>query len=82
MGYYIETAGQLKNKAQYIVDKYDAIILDGVPPKSMVNDLTTVLICVVDNGPFEAAGVCYDIGEYEVFTQPADGRPKQWLLIG
>jgi len=38
------------------------------------------LICVVNNGPFEAAGYCFDEREFECFTHP-DPRPRTWLLM-
>jgi hypothetical protein len=41
----------------------------------------SALICVVDNGIFEAAGFCYDEREFAAFTDPGDTRPKEWLLM-
>jgi hypothetical protein len=38
------------------------------------------LVCVVDNGPFEAAAFCYNINEYLAFTDKRDKRPKTWLV--
>jgi hypothetical protein len=38
-------------------------------------------VCLVNNGPFKAAGIAYDRSEFEVFTSPNDGRPKQWYLV-
>jgi len=79
MGYYIET-GCLSGKAKSICDRYDAIIIPqpesfhAIPP-----DLA--IICVIDNGPFEAAGYCYSPREFEEFSDPMDSRRKTWLLI-
>ena len=39
------------------------------------------LICVVDNGMFEAAGFCFDESEFEAFTSPTDYRPKTWYIM-
>lgn len=36
------------------------------------------LICVVSNGPFEAAAVCDTEREFRAFREP-DGRYKVWL---
>jgi uncharacterized protein YxjI len=36
------------------------------------------LVCVVDNGVFEAAGYAFDEREMHVFLRP-DGRNKTWL---
>lgn len=37
------------------------------------------LVCVVNNGNYEAAGYCYDIDEYRAFSDPNDFRLKRWL---
>jgi hypothetical protein len=36
------------------------------------------LVCVVDNGVFQAAGYAFDEREMQVFLKP-DGRDKVWL---
>lgn len=38
------------------------------------------IICVVDNGMFDAAGYAYCEAEFEVFKRP-DMRPKRWFLM-
>jgi hypothetical protein len=38
------------------------------------------LVCVVDNGFFEAAGYCFNENEFEAFNSPSDPRPKIWLV--
>ena len=38
------------------------------------------LVCLVDNGPFTAAGICYDDRERDAFLIP-DQRPKTWYLV-
>ena len=37
------------------------------------------IICVVDNGPFQAAAYAYNQSELDCFKRP-DGRPKSWLI--
>lgn len=37
------------------------------------------IVCVVDNGPFEAAAYAYSESEMNEFKAP-DGRPKTWLF--
>lgn len=78
MGYYIET-DSLKNKAQWIRDNcWHADLTD----KPDTVDTGLVPVCVVDNGPFEAAAIAFDPREAEAFVRnPSDTRPKQWLLI-
>ena len=81
MGAYIQVAGRLKGKAEAICQLYKAIRLDG-PPKSFKDiPQTKALICVVDNGAFEAAAFCYSAREFEDFTEPSDSRPKEWLMM-
>ena len=38
------------------------------------------LVCIVDNGLFEAAGYAFDREEFEAFCYD-DGRPRIWLSI-
>ena len=77
MGYYIE--GPAKGKAPCIKSEYDGEFIscpssfDEVPEDK-------ALICVVDNGFFEAAGYCFSQGEFDAFTF-SDPRPKQWMLM-
>lgn len=54
MGYYIETEG-VKGKAQALVDLHEAEILAQAPDTFDDVPEDKALICVVDNGPFEAA---------------------------
>ena len=76
MGYYIEVPSS-KNKVDQLVELYGANLLLGTP-KQWQKD--PAIICVVDNGTFEAAGFCYSPQELEEFKRD-DGRPRTWLLI-
>lgn len=38
------------------------------------------LVCVLENGPFDAAGYAYSEQEMLDFAQP-DGRRKRWLIV-
>lgn len=77
MGYYI--SGPAKGKIQFIRSEYDGEFIS--PPESF-KDIADdkALICIVDNGPFEAAGYCFDEREFEEFIRP-DSRPKQWMIM-
>lgn len=75
MGYYINKTS--KGVQLPASDKADYLILDGaieVPAKFQPN-----LICVVENGPFDAAAYAYNEKEFNEFNYP-DGRPKRWLV--
>lgn len=39
-----------------------------------------LVVCLVDNGMFTAAGIAYDDRERDAFFYP-DGRPKMWYLV-
>lgn len=76
MGYYIETPSQF-GKARYLVETHGAKLITR-PAVFPATD--EALICVVGNLMFEAAGYCFDEGEFNAFASP-DHRPKQWLLM-
>jgi hypothetical protein len=78
MGYYIQ--GPAKCKTQYIVSEYDGKI---IPTPESFGDIPQDkgLICVVNNGYFEAAGYCFSAREFEAFSSPTDNRPKTWLIM-
>jgi hypothetical protein len=78
MGLYVNhnSAGMLlpaNNKADYL-------LLDGgeeIPePKEFVQNL----ICVIENGPFDAALYCYKKSEMDIAKNPQDSRPKRWII--
>lgn len=75
MGLYINSTqnGQLGyDKVKGLIDA-GAKVLGRSTPEYQDN-----LICVVDNGAFEAAGYAFDKREFECFAEP-DPRPKVWL---
>ena len=60
--------------------KADYIILDGGVEISEPKEWCENLVCVVENGPFDAALYCVDKGEYRAATNPNDHRPKRWII--
>ena len=79
MGFYIET-GTALDKADILKQKHGAV---EIPQPKRFSDIDPAygLISVVSNGPFEAAGFCYDEREFDAFTNPSDHRPKIWLTM-
>jgi len=76
MGYYINQTSDGRELAPS--GKARALLMDGaevVDAKFQPN-----LICVVDNGFFDAAAYCYSEEEFEAFNDPSDHRPKVWLV--
>lgn len=82
MGYYIQTPENL-NKVRQLVRLHGAEIIPFPPEKlsDIIGD--KALICVVQNGTFDAAGLCYNQQELEAFRRADEGyqRPRTWLLM-
>jgi len=79
MGYYVQ--GPTKGKAEHIfhMEEARAILLDEAP--EWPAPASRAIVCVVDNGPFEAAGFCFCERELEAFSSPGDPRPRVWLEV-
>ena len=77
MGYYIP--GPALGKARYIKEEHGGEVIE--QPDSF-RDIPSgkALICVVDNGPFEAAGYAFSEREFQAFKDP-DGRQKIWMVM-
>jgi hypothetical protein len=81
MGLYLEPA---IDKSQWLRENGKAItpVIFG---KSDINweDIPEdkVLVCLVDNGPFQAAGVAYNKREMEAFNLEGDPRSKIWYYV-
>jgi hypothetical protein len=83
MGYYIETPGHNKGKAGCIVYNHNGTIV-GTPDEgdwSKYRAEGKALVCVVDNGPFEAAGFAFSEQEMKEFALSGPLRPRTWLTI-
>lgn len=80
MGFYIECR-VLHGKAKEIMQEYDAVEISVDEAESVfLEKKNGAVICVVDNGPFEAAAYCYSLNEFKAFSRSEDNRPKTWLL--
>lgn len=81
MGYYIQTANQLRGKSLYIRNNYGGEIIS-TPPSSFESiPEGKALIVVIDNGMFEAAGLVYSPEEFNTFVTGRDYRPRQYVLM-
>lgn len=80
MGYYIQTDG-IYDKAAWIARHYNGEIL--ATPPNCYKDIPAgkAIIAVVNNGPFEAAGFCFNESEFNTFTDPRDLRPIKYVLM-
>lgn len=72
MGYYVDPTD--RSKEQWLHE--NGIVVLG---PSFTED--SYPVCLVDNGPFTAAGICFDLREADAFNQPTDHRPRQWFLV-
>ncbi len=82
LGYYIEVP-ERKGKAEQIIVMYGGRILDEQPEWSDILGCDAI-ICVIDNGPWEAAGFAYDEKELDRFAEPDSNGPQRrrtWLLM-
>ena len=75
MGYYIDPEDM--SKEEFLVRK--GLILDEAPVVHEADDRTAV--CLINNGPFTAAGIMFSKNELAEFTNPKDYRPKQWYMV-
>jgi len=75
MGCYINPPNM--EKEQWL--RENATPLTHVRPAEVLTK-STVPICLVSNGPFNAAGVAFSHDEVEAFDRPGDPRPKLWFV--
>lgn len=76
MGFYINPENQTKER--WLVN--EAQFLSSAPP-TFPESKDEVLVCLVDNGPFTAAGIAFDEDEMKAFIGPNnDERAKFWFV--
>lgn len=76
MGYYINPPDMTKEA--WLMQH--ALAAQRFPPKRNTDFDAAVVVCLVQNPDFTAAGICYSQAELERFAQP-DSRPKSWFLV-
>jgi hypothetical protein len=79
VGFYLERDDGLpQGKGQWLVKHANAEAI--AEPTTFPYRKDYTLVVVVNNGPFEAAGIAYDEEEFLDFVYP-DGRPKAWYWV-
>lgn len=84
MGYYLEVPSpeQRFNKAKTLCDIHGGREISLEEAKTLIkNPESTAIVCVVNNGIFEAAGYCYSENEFLAFSDSNDRRSKTWLAF-
>lgn len=77
MGYYINSNSKGGSLAP--IDKANQLIADGAKRIPEPKEFQEGLVCVFENGLFDAAGYAFNENEMNVFKRP-DGRRKTWLI--
>lgn len=72
--------GLLKEKLLKVREIYIKRMRDIVEGKTDF-DKTLAIVCVVDNGPFDAALFCHDIDEFEMTLNEEDERRKIYVIV-
>lgn len=80
MGFYIETNTR-HGKAEQIIQTIGGTEISQEEAEMIIKEDMGAVVCVVDNGPFEAAAYCYNLDEFRTFTHPSDDRPKTWIVV-
>ena len=74
MGYYLNPAGE---KKEAFLDREGLVVgMPSWPPPE-----GNLLVCLVSNPMFTAAGIAYDEREFLVFRDDRTGRPKKWYHV-
>jgi hypothetical protein len=62
--------------------KADALLQrEGVTEIEWPREWVPNLVCVVDNGEWDAAAYAYDEAEMQRFIRGHGGRPMRWLIV-
>jgi hypothetical protein len=79
MGFQIP--GPTTSKVQYLVDTYQAVVLDAPPLNFHDIPDRQALICVVDTIRYEVASYAFSQQEFSLLDDHSDFRKRTWLLI-
>lgn len=78
MGYYLEPS---PDKIVWLKENGTRVETSDVPKLNVfTSDPDTIIVCLVNNGYFYAAGVAFSDRELDAFRKE-DGRPKSWWRV-
>lgn len=78
MGFYINPTNMTKEN--WLKDNSVAVMFSP-PDWKTVREKNLIPVCLVNNGPFNAAGICYSEREMNAFNLPTDEREKVWCIV-
>jgi len=83
MGYYINTPKIPKKGKTAFLKGSGAEIITLREAEKLINPLNKdwAVICVIDNGYFDAATYIFSAREFAEFSNPTDTRTKEWLKM-
>jgi len=79
MGFQIP--GPTTGKVQYLMDVYQAVILDRPPRDFAEIPDHQAIICVVDTIQYEVASYAFSQQEFSLLDDHSDFRKRTWLLM-
>jgi hypothetical protein len=77
MGIYLDVNS--KGEPLSTIGKADELIKDGAVEQKSPHYVHDRSVCVVSNGPFDAAAFIFDPREFDAFLHDGSNRPKRWL---
>lgn len=80
MGFYIQCSSD-HHKADQLVRMHNAQIISRPPSSLSTVPSDKGVVCVVENGFFDAAAYVYSESELIAFNNRSDPRIKTWLLM-
>lgn len=80
MGYYLDVPNAL-NKASQLIKLHNAVDIGLAPDKLSDISKDKVLVCVIENGTFDAAAICFSQEELEAFHYDGTDRRRTWLTL-
>ena len=79
MGFQIP--GPTKGKVQYLVDRYQAVVLDRPPRVFADIPDHQAIICVIDTLQYEVASYAFSRQEFSFLDDHSDFRKRTWILM-